>query len=170
MDKAGKIKKKNLVIILFLVIVVGLVYNLNRGRKSSTEGFRCGSQKIPESTLRNYYIFRFDTIKITGEESVRKPRYAILWKSNTTDASYSSSWHLVKKINDGDIVIPQKEKAIYSLQPDFTLSILPLREVEVNSLFEMFLAKGSSKPFYENSIWQAQIAPNLVIVEVPEEN
>lgn len=162
-------RKKNLAIILFLVIIVSLVYNLNRGRKLTAEGFQCGSQKISKSTVRNYYIFRFDTVKIKGKEEVRKPRYAILWRSKNVDASYSSSWHLVKKIHDGEIIIPQKEKVIYSLQPDFTLSILPLKEVELNSLFEMFLVKGKKKPFYENRIWQTQIAPNLVIVEVPEE-
>ena len=80
----------------------------------------------------------------------------------------SSSWQLVKMITDGSVSIPQKEKAIYALQPDFTLSILPLKEVELNALFELFLASRKKEPFYNNSIWQSQIAPNLMIVEVPE--
>lgn len=161
-------KKKNLVIILILAIIISVAYNINRSRKSSTTGFQSGSQKIPESLLRNYYVFRFDTVKGIDNKTTKKPLYAILWKAQPASASYSSSWHLVKMINDGKISIPQNEKAIYSLQPDFTLSILPLKEVELNSLFELFLSTRKIEPFYNNSIWQSQIAPNLMIVEVPE--
>ena len=161
-------KKKNLFIIFIVVVVVGIVYNLNRNRTSPTEGFRCGSQKIPDSSLRNYYILRFDTLKGRDNKTVKKPLYAILWKARPAGTAHSSSWHLVKMITSGKIVIPQKEKVMYSLQPDFSLSILPLKEVELNALFDLFLSKIKKEPFYENNIWQSQIAPNLIIVEVPD--
>jgi hypothetical protein len=161
-------KKKNLFIIFILVVVIGVVYNLNRTRKSPTEGFRCGSQKIPDSSLKNYYILRFDTLKGIDNKTVKKPLYAILWKARPADTANSSSWHLVRLITAGKISIPKKEKAIYSLQPDFTLSILPLKEVELNALFDLFLSARKKEPFYKNSVWQSQIAPNLIIVEVPD--
>jgi len=163
-----RMKKKNLFIIFILVVAVGAVYNLNRFRKPPLEGFRCGSQKIPDSTLRIYYILRFDTHNRTNNKAQKKPLYAILWKARPKGPKYSSSWHLVKMITSGEISIPQKEKVIYSLQPDFTLSVLPLKEVELNSLFDLFLDESKKEPFYKNSIWQSQIAPNLIIVELPD--
>lgn len=161
-------KKKNLFIILILAVIVSVAYNLSRSMKSPTEGFQSGSQKIPESSLRNYYVFRFDTIKGVDNKIIKKPLYAILWKARPARSSSNSSWHLVKMINGGKVSIPQKGKTIYTLQPDFTLSPLPLKEIELNSLFELFLSKRKKEPFYSNSIWQSQIAPNLMIVEVPE--
>jgi hypothetical protein len=160
-------KKKNLFIIFVLVVLIGIVYNLNRFRKPPLAGFRCGSQEIPDSTLRNYYILRFDTIK-GGNDIKKKPLYAILWKAKPSGPKHSSSWHLVKMITGEKIAIPKKEKVIYSLQPDFTLSVLPLREVELNALFDLFLDSGEKEPFYKNSIWRSQIAPNLIMVEISE--
>jgi len=117
--------------------------------------------------LQNYYIFRYDIAKGLNNTKIKKPLYAILWKAQSTSLA-SSSWQLVKMINDRKISIPKKEKAIYSLQPDFTLSTLPLKEVDVNNLFDLFLSSKGNESFYKNSIWQSQIAPNLIIVEVPK--
>lgn len=161
--------KKKIFIVLIIVIIAGILYNVYRLRGGPADGFRCGSQKIPDSTLRNYYIYSFETVKGDGGERIEKPFYAILWKSRPAAAASSSSWNVVKMINDGKISIPQDKKAIYSLQPDFALSILPLTEVEINSAFELFKISSNRKPFYDSRIWQAQIAPNLMIVELPQE-
>jgi hypothetical protein len=161
-------RKKKLFIVLIVAVIISVFFNLYRNRDIKTEGFRCGSQDIPDSSLQNYYIFRYDVAKGFNNTKIKKPLYAILWKSQSTSLASSSSWQVVKMINDRKISIAKKEKAIYSLQSDFTLSTLPLKEVEVNSLFDLFLSSKGNEPFYKNSIWQSQIAPNLIIVEVPK--
>jgi len=159
-------KKKNIFIVFILVVLIGIAYNLYRLRTPAVPGFRCGSQEIPSSSLRNYYILHFDSIAGKNGESVKIPLYAILWKAKPTGPKYSSNWQLVKMITAGEIAIPSRGKAIYALQPDFTMSILPLREVERNAIFDMFLSSKKKNPFNENSIWRSQVAPNLVIVEI----
>ena len=106
------------------------------GERQASAIFR--SQSIPGSKVEKSYVIQFDKA-----ESKRHPLVVIVWKASRTGAI--SLYHLDKavpaiSINGHSVTPPPTKKAIYALQPDYSLQQLSLTEEEITPCFRILPA------------------------------
>jgi hypothetical protein len=86
------------------------------------------SQDIPASKLTKFYVVQFD-----DPISKRNPLFVIVWKAKISGNLGTGSGRVV--IHEHSMGSLSNKKAIYALQPDYSLQLLPLTEEEVARLF-----------------------------------
>jgi hypothetical protein len=129
-------------------------------------------QSIPGSPLMKHYIIQFDR---PGLE--RRPLFVIVWKASRFGRS--SLGHLDRavatiSINSHTMTPSRAKKAVYALQPDYSLKELPLTEEEIARLFS-HITRSEQRDVSSDQIellptdpfWEQKVDPYLKIVEPP---
>jgi hypothetical protein len=148
--------------------------------KEELEGERQASaisriQSIPGSKLQKFYVIQFDKA-----ESKRRPLAVIVWKAHR--AGRISLDHLDKavpaiSINGHSVTPSPTKKAIYALQPDYSLQQLPLTDEEITHLFshitrseERVVSSYERELFPSDPYWEQKVDPHLNAVEPPQKD
>jgi hypothetical protein len=130
-------------------------------------------QSIPRSDLTKHYVIQFDK-----PGAKRQPLLVIVWKAkgmpstgfdglNTDSPVIVVDEHLLKP--------PRTKKAVYALQPDYSLRQLPLTEKEIERLFshitrseERAVSRIEVETLPADSYWEEKVDPQLKVVEPGE--
>jgi hypothetical protein len=127
-------------------------------------------QSIPGSSLNKYYIVQFDKPGLK-----RQPLLVIVWKAHRTESI--SLDHLDTDtpaiMINGRLMTPSRTtKAIYALQPDYSLQQLSLTEAEIGRLFSHITrSEERAVPSIDLEIlpsdpyWDEKVHPHLKIVD-----
>jgi len=128
-----------------------------------------GSEAIPGSKMQNCFVFQFDTYEGVYSESKRRPLFAIFWQAHRAGTSGSNSRNMVISIHGHSIAPTREKKAVYALQPDYSLQQLPLTEREVDRLFSIVRShEGDGPRLASDPAWQQKVHPKLQIIEPPQ--
>ena len=134
------------------------------------------SQAIPGSKLRNYYVVQFDPHQgARAETRLWRPLFVIVWKAEGGLVSLdcrpaiAGIW-----INRHSVTPPAGKKAIYALQPDYSLQQLSLTEDEVTRLFSHITRSAERattaiaiqrKSLPSDPYWEQKVGPHLKVVD-----
>jgi hypothetical protein len=130
-------------------------------------------ESIPGSKLGKFYVVRFDKT-----ESKRRPLFVIVWKAS--DIGPVSFGHLDRavpsiSIDRHALTPPPTTKAIYALQPDYSLQQLSLTDEEITRLFSHITrSEERAVPIDERDLfpsdpyWEEKVDPHLKVVEPPQ--
>jgi hypothetical protein len=133
------------------------------------------SQTIPESKLRNQYVVQFDAHQDAHAELRQwRPRYVVVWKAEKASVSLDSCSDIASiRVNGHSVTPPAAQKAIYLLQPDYSLRQLSLSEKEISHLFSPItrLEKRATASYQRHTFptdarWEQIVDPHLKIVEL----
>jgi len=127
-----------------------------------------GAAAIQESTVQACFVFQFDTYQERFDASKRRPLFAIVWQATRVGTTSSSDRGLVNSIHMHPIAPSRKHKAVYCLQPDYSLKALSLTNDEIDTLFALVSSDSSTTSGMHltfNSIWQQKVQPFLKVVE-----
>ena len=129
-------------------------------------GGTSGSQLIPGSTLQNCSVFQHDTYEGEWDKSKRRPLFAIVWQAKIAGSSATDNRNLTTSIHGHPVALSPAKKAVYALQPDYSLQEIALSEQEIDHLF----AIADSDPddglrFASDAVWREKVEPFLRIVE-----
>jgi hypothetical protein len=120
-------------------------------------GSRCGLRPIPgDSTLGLTYELQGEW----HESTVVRPVFVILWKS---EINGGSTWGHGGGtcINGHPLAISLTNRAVYALQPDYTLRDMGLSEPGLSTVLNA-IAKDAP---IEGGLWTNELAPRLCIVQ-----
>jgi hypothetical protein len=107
--------------------------HLKERRRTTPHSF---TQPIPGSRLQKFHVIQYDIQPDGRPDRDWRPRFVIVWKAENfksiggTEPSHPSTiW-----INDRLIRPPSGKKAIYALQPDYSVKQLPITAEETSRL------------------------------------
>ena len=140
-----------------------------RGQRETSAISR--EQSLTGSSLKKYYVVQFDKPGLK-----RQPLLVIVWKAK--NSASISLWHLdtaapVIEINGHVITPPGTKKAIYTLQPNYSLQRLSLTEAEIARLFS-HIVQSEERPVSAQDVeilpadpyWEEKVDPHLKDVEL----
>ena len=147
-------------------------------------------QDIPGAELRKTYVVQFDTDSKGRLAGGRHPRFVIVWKAESSRVSFNFQGKVPVTSVNGHWMTPSPTKrAIYALQPDYSLRQLPFSEEELSRLFshitqrelriDEIVASRLSKEgteigggrvdneesFEADRYWEQKVDPHLEVVE-----
>ncbi len=143
--------------------------------KAAREGEREASavsrvQSIPGSSLEKHYLVQFDKPGLK-----RQPLLVIVWKAkDTLSISLGQLDTDAPTIAiDGHLMTPsRRKKAVYALQPDYSLQQLSLTEEEIVRLFshitrseERAVSSADVEIFPADPYWEEKVDPHLKIAD-----
>ena len=162
-------KVRDLFLALILALLCPLVgHSQGIGRYA---GGAIGSQTISGTTLQNCYAFQHDRYEGQFTEAKRRPLFAIVWQGRATGEVTSNGENLLTSIHGHSVNLSRSKKAVYALQPDYSLRPLPLSEREIDHLFAIAHSKDNPPPmFYKDAVWQSKVEPFLYVVEPPKKS
>ena len=143
-----------LAVILILCAVAGC------GRQYG--GGRFGGRAIPGSVLQHCYVLRNGPVP-RGPSAAANPLFLILWKATNAGSCEFDARNRLVAIHDNRISVSLKMKAVYVLQPDYTLRRIDLTQDEIEHVFN--LMEQNQKHLSDDDIWRTKVEPMLERVE-----
>lgn len=138
-------------------------------KKEERWGGSSGSQALPsEKPLRLCFGLQGDTYTGAFNPTTARPQFVILWKAQRKGNSSWGSDNKISEIHGNRISVSFSEKAVYALQPDYSIKRLTLTPVEVDQILQSFMTSTGvveSIPF--DALWDKKILPYLPVVEDP---
>ncbi|MCD4728358.1 MAG: hypothetical protein K8R46_11890 [Pirellulales bacterium] len=127
-------------------------------------------QSIPRSSLKKHYIVQFNKPGLK-----RQPLLVIAWKAKdipSIDLNHLNTDAPAITIN-GRLMTPSRtKKAVYALQPDYSLQQLSLTETEIARLFshitrseERAVSSSDVRILPSDPYWEEKVDPHLKVVE-----
>jgi hypothetical protein len=139
------------------------------------------SQRIPGSKLRKFYVVQFDTRQDAhAVAKLWRPVFVIVWKAEKASVSLDRRPAIARiSINGHSVTPPAAKRAIYAIQPDYSLQQLSLTEEEITRLFshittriekrETALRERGTFPLDPSDpYWEQKVDPHRKIVELPQ--
>lgn len=120
-----------------------------------------GAISIMDSKLKNCFVLQFS-------QQERAPLYAIFWKAKNHGVT-THDHKLITSINGNKFSCDKNKKAIYALQPDYSLKSLTIPDDKIDEIFQ-YIDVGPTKYLENNIIWKNKISPFLEIVEPTNQN
>ena len=127
-------------------------------------------QSIPKSSLEKFYIVQFDKAGLK-----RQPLLVIVWKAHdneSVDLNHLDTTAQDVAINGHRLTPSRTKKAIYALQPDYSLQQLSLTEEEIGRLFshivqseERAVSATEVETLPPDPYWEKKVDPHLKVVE-----
>jgi hypothetical protein len=142
---------------------------LEAGRQTSAINL---IQVVQGSKLYKDYVVQFDKAGLG-----RRPLVVIAWKARlhlegeSVDLNHTDQDIPAITIDGHSVVPPRTKKAIYALQPDYSLRQLPLTEEEITRLFSHITRSQERATFDERNTlpsdpyWEQKVDPHLKVVE-----
>jgi hypothetical protein len=131
-------------------------------------------QSIPRSDLTKHYVIQFDK---PGPK--RQPLLVIVWKAKgipSTGFGGLNTDSPVIVVDEHQLKPPRTKKAVYALQPDYSLQQLPLTEKEIERLFshltrseERVVSQIEVETLPPDPYWEEKVDPHLKVVD-PDRN
>jgi hypothetical protein len=171
MSRLSHISEKHIVRCTLAMVVSTIVAGCPRSSWYGDPYAGCisGSQAIRGSKLQNCFEFQFDTYEGEFSELKRRPLFAIVWQAHMGGVSTSDNRNLIISIHGHSIAPSRTKKAVYALQPDYSLIQLPLTHEEIDHLFSIARSRDEAGPmFYSDPTWREKVQPNLKVVEPPQ--
>jgi hypothetical protein len=156
---AEGLKKTCGIVALVALVVILFAQGCSEKRLGPTA---VGSHVIPGSEMRWHFVFQYKPSTEKGRVSADSLMYAVFWKGRWSLGVGSDHQHGVTTINGHTIKPDLERKAVYALQPDYTLRAINLADEEINRLFELHEAEDAT--FAESQVWQQKVAPQLNVV------
>lgn len=101
----------------------------------------------------------------------RRPQFVVLWKARRAGATRTDGYNRLLEIHDHKISVSFSEKAVYALQPDYTLKRLALSVTETDQILQAFMvASKASAAISFDDLWSRSVLPSLAVVEDPTWN
>ena len=132
---------------LFIITILGC------GKRY--EGGSHASASIPGQTILHCYDLQKD--------QVGKPLFVIIWKASMKGTCEINGRNQLTSIHNKPIDVSYNKKAIYALQPDYSLKPIKLNESEVDHILD--LINNSENPFSKDNIWKLKIEATLNQIE-----
>jgi hypothetical protein len=127
-------------------------------------------QSIPRSGRTKHYVMKFDKPGLK-----RQPLLVIVWKAKGIPSTALSGFDTptpVIVVNEHLLKPPRTKKAVYALQPDYSLQPLPLTDKEIERLFshitrseERAVSVDEVQTLPPNTYWEEKVDPHLKVVE-----
>ena len=133
-------------------------------RWGGSSGVKALQDEVP---LQLCYNLQGGTYAGAFDVSTAEPQFVILWKARRKGVSASDGNNRITQIHGHKITASFTEKAVYALQPDYSLKLLPLSKEQTDQILALFTPGGTIK-FGE--VWNKNIAPNLITIEDPTWN
>jgi hypothetical protein len=129
-------------------------------------GGSLGGASIPQSDLEYCYVLQYGPVS-RNAAAAGTPLFAILWKSHLCGEATSNGRNLFTEIHGHPIKPSLTQKAVYALQADYSLKLIPLADGEVDNLFALIESRGGAAAMEADSLWQTKIMPNLQTLKAP---
>jgi hypothetical protein len=131
-------------------------------------GGSSGSQPLQaEVPLQLCYNLQGASYSGTFDPATAEPQFVILWKARRKGESTSDGNNRISEIHGHKISVSFADKAVYALQPDYSLKRLPLSASETNQILGLFSTEGAIK---FNEVWDRNVKPKLEVIEDPTWN
>ena len=132
-------------------------------------GGSSGVQALPsEFPLQLCYKLQGDIYSRPFDPATARPQFVVLWKARRAGAISSDGNNRLSEIHGHRISVLFSDKAVYALQPDYTLKRLPLSVAETDQILQSFMdASKASGAVTFDDLWNKSVLPHLAIVEDP---